>query len=139
MQYQLFHSALRLQYRGRSNHHNQTEEEMKTIEEASKEYATEVDKNIEELYGIVQPTSLTFGECAADAFRAGVNYLMSLPLCDRLKSEEREQIQTMYKTSKDIVRMESDTSLMYSMHIQIMCVLECIFGTAMFDEKGGEQ
>lgn len=43
----------------------------KTIEEAAREYAAQVDKNIEELYGIQQPTSLTFGECAAEAFRAG--------------------------------------------------------------------
>ena len=43
----------------------------KTIEEAAKEYAAEVDKNVEELYGIQQPSSLTFGECAAEAFRAG--------------------------------------------------------------------
>lgn len=43
----------------------------KTMEEAAKEYAAQVDKNIEELYGIQQPTSLTFGECAAEAFRAG--------------------------------------------------------------------
>lgn len=43
----------------------------KTIEEAAKEYAAQVDKNIEELYGIQQPSSLTFGECAAEAFRAG--------------------------------------------------------------------
>ena len=40
----------------------------KTIEEAAREYAAQVDKNIEELYGIQQPTSLTFGECAAEAF-----------------------------------------------------------------------
>ena len=43
----------------------------KTIEEAAREYAAQVDKNIEELYGIQQPTSLTFGECAAESFRAG--------------------------------------------------------------------
>lgn len=72
-----------------------------------------------------------------DGFLDGVKWLFSLPLCDRLTDEEREQIQTMYRTSKDIIRMESDTSLMYSMHTQIMCVLECIFGKEMFDEKGG--
>ena len=43
----------------------------KTIEEAAREYTAQVAKNIEELYGIQQPTSLTFGECAAESFRAG--------------------------------------------------------------------
>lgn len=43
----------------------------KAIEEAAREYAAHVDKNVEELYGIEQPASLTFGECAAEAFRAG--------------------------------------------------------------------
>lgn len=47
------------------------------IEVAAKEYAAEVDKNVRDLYGIEeQPASLTFGECAAESFREGVNFAL---------------------------------------------------------------
>lgn len=47
------------------------------IEKVAKEYAAEVDKNVRDLYGIEnQPTSLTFGECAAESFREGVKFAL---------------------------------------------------------------
>lgn len=47
------------------------------IEKVAKEYAAEVDKNVRDLYGIENPpTSLTFGECAAESFREGVKFAL---------------------------------------------------------------
>lgn len=47
------------------------------IEKAAKEYAAKVDKNVRDLYGIENsPTSLTFGECAAESFREGVKFAL---------------------------------------------------------------
>lgn len=47
------------------------------IEKVAKEYAAEVDKNVRDLYGIENPpTSLTFGECAAESFREGVKFVL---------------------------------------------------------------
>lgn len=47
------------------------------IEKAAKTYASEVDKNVRDLYGIENlPVSLTFGECAAESFREGVKFAL---------------------------------------------------------------
>lgn len=42
---------------------------------------------------------------------------------------EKSKVQRMYNTSREIVKAENPDSLMYSMHTQIMCVLESIFGS----------
>ena len=42
---------------------------------------------------------------------------------------EKSKVQRAYNTSREIVKAENPDSLMYSMHTQIMCVLESIFGT----------
>lgn len=55
------------------------------------------------------------------------------PLRTRLTWEESDNIKKMYQTSKEIVAMESDNTMMYAMHTQIMCVLENIFGVNMFE------
>lgn len=95
---------------------------MKTIEEFASEYAAKWPK--------AKPR-------IESAVLAGANHIMSLPLSERLTAEERETIKAMYNTSKDIVSIENDSTLMYSMHTQIMCVLESIFGEKLFAEKGG--
>lgn len=41
----------------------------------------------------------------------------------------RKKVQRAYNTSREIVKAENPDSLMYSMHTQIMCVLENIFGS----------
>lgn len=47
------------------------------IQKAAEKYAAEVDKNVRDIYGIEeQPASLTFGECAAESFREGVNFAL---------------------------------------------------------------
>ena len=85
---------------------------MNAIEEAAKEYA--------ENSNVTQENFCLYDEI--DAFEAGANYLMSLPLCDRLTSKEREKIKELYKEN----------------HIYNMLRMEDLFGTAMFEEKGGE-
>lgn len=42
---------------------------------------------------------------------------------------EKSKIQKVYNTSREIVKAENPDSLMYSMHTQIMCILENIFGS----------
>lgn len=42
---------------------------------------------------------------------------------------EKSKVQRAYNTSREIVKAENPDSLMYSMHTQIMCVLESIFGS----------
>ena len=42
---------------------------------------------------------------------------------------KKSEVQRAYNTSREIVKAENPDSLMYSMHTQIMCVLENIFGS----------
>ena len=42
---------------------------------------------------------------------------------------EKSKVQRAYNTSREIVKAENPDTLMYSMHTQIMCVLEYIFGS----------
>ena len=42
---------------------------------------------------------------------------------------EKSKVQRAYNTSREIVKAENPDTLMYSMHTQIMCVLENIFGS----------
>lgn len=42
---------------------------------------------------------------------------------------EKSKVQRAYNTSREIVKAENPDSLMYSIHTQIMCVLESIFGS----------
>lgn len=41
----------------------------------------------------------------------------------------------MYNASREIVKAENPDSLMYSMHTQIMCVLESIFGSKCLPDE----
>lgn len=71
-------------------------------------------------------------ECPADSyedgFKVGAAYIMSLPLCDRLTSEEREKIKGFYDG-------ETFGELDFIELISCRRILENIFGTAMFEEK----
>ena len=91
---------------------------MKTIEEAAKEYA--------ENSNVTQDNFCLYDEI--DAFEAGANYIMSLPLADRLTNEEKEKITQLYMLA-NIVENECNRGYKNAL-------IE-IFGTAMFEEKGG--
>lgn len=103
---------------------------MKTIEEIAVIAAARYDNPFDEP---------AYDKKFYDGFIAGANHIMSLPLSERITAEEKEKIKGVYKTSKSIVRIENDSTLMYSMHTQIMCVLESIFGKSMFEWKGGNE
>lgn len=51
---------------------------------------------------------------------------------------EKSKVQRAYNTSREIVEAENPDSLMYSMHTQIMCVLESIFGSKCLPDKLNE-
>ena len=48
---------------------------------------------------------------------------------------EKSKVQRAYNTSREIVKAENPDSLMYSIHTQIMCVLESIFGSKCLQDK----
>ena len=48
---------------------------------------------------------------------------------------EKSKVQRAYNTSREIVKAENPDSRMYSMHTQIMCVLESIFGTKCLPDE----
>ena len=48
---------------------------------------------------------------------------------------EKSKVQRAYNTSREIVKAENPDSLMYSIHTQIMCVLESIFGSKCLPSK----
>ena len=54
---------------------------------------------------------------------------------DEMLCVSRKQVQEIYKTSKDIVRNEEYGTKMYSMHIQVLCVLESLFGSKCLPEE----
>lgn len=51
---------------------------------------------------------------------------------------EKSKVQRAYNTSREIVKAENPNSLMYSMHTQIMCVLESIFGSKCLPDELNE-
>lgn len=69
-----------------------------------------------------------------EMFKGGVSHVLSLPLAERLTDEEREKVRELYNVSKDIVSIEDDDTNMFSMHTQIMIVLESIFGSQIGKE-----
>ena len=48
---------------------------------------------------------------------------------------EKSKVQRAYNTSREIVKAENPDSLMYSIHTQIMCVLESIFGSECLSDE----
>lgn len=48
---------------------------------------------------------------------------------------EKKRVQEVYDTSKDIISNEAYGSKMYSMHLQIVCVLESLFGESACPTK----
>ena len=48
---------------------------------------------------------------------------------------EKSKVQRAYNTSREIVKDENPDTLMYSIHTQIMCVLESIFGSKCLPDE----
>lgn len=68
----------------------------------------------------------------------GRNNLTSDVEGEEILTCEKSKVQRAYNTSREIVKAENPDSLMYSMHTQIMYVLENIFGSkCLSDEDSG--
>lgn len=123
---------------------------MKTIEEAAREAVREeylcekcAFKDDCNFCG-GENTAYDCCECPADSyedgFKAGVNHIMSLPLCDRMTSEERDRLSAAYghdkKTVDNLMIHGFEDSAKFKAAKYRVDMLEYIFGTAMFGEKG---
>lgn len=114
------------------------------IEKAAKEYATEVDKNVCDLYGIENPpTSLTFGECAAESFREGVKFALGkqeknaggTPISERLYEEEKGQLEGIYYYLKRAADKQEDDSVSVAILFEVMERLEDMFGIDLLTNR----
>lgn len=76
------------------------------------------------------------------AFKGGANFALGKQEKDAEGEEtlicEKSKVQRAYNTSREIVKAENPDSLMYSMHTQIMCVLESIFGSKCLPDELNE-
>ena len=103
---------------------------MKTIEEIAKQFTDELftdedltNNNIQNAKDDFYTTFLAFGR-----------YLMSLPLCDRLTSEEKSRITKIYADCQKYL----SSNIKHRLGAYDVCkTLEAIFDTAMFAQKGG--
>ena len=109
--------------KGSINH--QTEEEMKTIEEAASEHANSIT------------VQSSFYHIRKESFLEGVEYIKSLPLADRLTSEEKRELRCRYNTNKCVIRdhrkLTGDKA--QTRATARIKLLENLFGTAMFEEN----
>lgn len=85
-------------------------------EEVKKQYQIAIDSKA---YAVEYTLEYLFGHHNLTSDEEGEEML----IC------EKSKVQRAYNTSREIVKAENPDSLMYSMHTQIMCVLENIFGS----------
>lgn len=69
----------------------------------------------------------------------GRHNLTSDAVGDELLTALRSEVQEVYKTSKEIVSNEQDDTCQYSMHTQIMCVLENLFGSKCLPDEDAHE
>lgn len=97
---------------------------MKTIEEA-------IDQAIQKFLVKAADDSLRTKDEVCDVLCDFSNYIMSLPLSERITSEEREKIKSIYADAHPEDPGRSFASLC------VTRTLEDIFGKSMFAEEGG--
>lgn len=66
----------------------------------------------------------------------GTDNLTSDAEGEEMLTVSRKRVQEIYKTSKEIVNNEQFGTCQYSMHSQIMCVLENLFGSKCLPDEG---
>lgn len=117
------------------------------IEEVAKKYAAEVDKNVCDLYGIENPpASLTFGECAAESFREGVNFALGkqakdaeeTPITERLYEEEKSQLEWLYYYLNRAADKQENESVSVAILFEAMERLEDMFGVDLLTNGHGK-
>ena len=95
------------------------------VKETYREYTEKIATTSEPEYRIV-------GYIAAQTeleLLFGKHNLTSGAVEEVMLTVPRKKVQRAYNTSREIVKAENPDSLMYSLHTQIMCILENIFGS----------
>ncbi len=88
----------------------------------------EVKKEVKRQYQIAINAKEYYTECTLE-YLFGIDNLTSDAEGEEMLMVSRKEVQEAYKTSKEIVNNEQYGTCQYSMHTQIMCVLENLFGT----------
>lgn len=75
-------------------------------------------------------------EDISDAFECGANYVMELPLRDRLTDEERKKIIGMYDAAvNNAIEIEDQRSPDWDYWVSRLWLLTRIFGKELFDNR----
>lgn len=93
-----------------------------------KEFKEEVKETFRKCLGVPKYEAITIKPMLLDSL-FGHHNLTSDEEEEEMLTAPRKKAQRAYNTSREIVKAENPDSLMYSMHTQIMCVLENIFGS----------
>lgn len=105
------------------------------VKETYREYTEKIATTSEPEYRIV-------GYIAAQTeleLLFGKHNLTSDAMEEEMLICEKSKVQRAYNTSREIVKAENPDTLMYSMHTQIMCVLESIFGSKCLPEEDAHE
>lgn len=99
-----------------------------------------------------QNTAFDCCECPADSyedgFKAGANHVLSLPLSQRLRDEERERVRKLYIDANDKLKIclnamnynqisELDNEYKKGINMGLILALKFIFGKEFFGEGEG--
>ena len=104
------------------------------VKESYKEYTEKISAKSEPEYRIA-------GYIAAHTeleLLFGIHNLTSDTEGEEMLMCEKSKVQAVYKTSKEIVNNEQYGTCQYSMHTQIMCVLENLFGSKCLPDGNKE-
>ena len=93
-----------------------------------KEFKEEVKETFRKCLGVPKYQAITIKPMLLEYFFGYHNLTSDVEEEDMLICE-KSKVQRAYNTSREIVKAENPDTLMYSIHIQIMCVLESIFGS----------
>ena len=80
------------------------------------------------------PIVCLFNNVFTDAFKDGANYLMQLPLSDRLTDVENAKARAAYNRAEECYNDNAD-DMSYAAGLVVKTVLREIFGKELFNEK----
>jgi len=103
-----------------------------------KEFKEEVKYEYSRVATKVIKSNYDLGFMNAHEGMYGIHNLISDAEGEEALTCEKSRVQEAYKTSKEIVNNEQYGTCQYSMHTQIMCVLENLFGTKCLPDKVDE-
>lgn len=103
-----------------------------------KEFKEEVKKLYIEFYNEKPHSDCSYGYLGLLIKLFGIHNLTSDAEGEEMLMCEKSKVQAVYKTSKEIVNNEQYGTCQYSMHTQIMCVLENLFGSKCLPDGNKE-